>query len=65
MNANPTPYALGSEEREALWFSGVLVTRKATVEQTGESSFSCRSWFPEGRLRRFTSIRRTTSRSIS
>ena len=35
MNANPTPYALGSEDGEALWFFGMLVTVKATTEQTG------------------------------
>jgi quercetin dioxygenase-like cupin family protein len=35
MNTSPTPFALGSEEGEALWFSGVLVTMKATAEQTG------------------------------
>jgi quercetin dioxygenase-like cupin family protein len=35
MSTDPTPYALGSEEGEALWFSGALVTVKATAEQTG------------------------------
>ena len=35
MNANPTPYALGSEDGEALWFFGMLATMKATTEQTG------------------------------
>src|SRR3954454_17868062 len=39
MNTNPTPYALGSEEGEALWFPGVLVTIKATAEQTGGEFF--------------------------
>ena len=39
MNPNPTPYALGSEEGETLWFSGVLVTIKATAEQTGGEFF--------------------------
>ena len=35
MNPNPTPYALGSEDGEALWLPGTLVTIKATAEQTG------------------------------
>jgi hypothetical protein len=35
MTTNPTPYALGSEDGEALWFFGMLVTMKATSEQTG------------------------------
>jgi quercetin dioxygenase-like cupin family protein len=39
MNTNPTPYALGSVEGEALWFPGVLVTIKATAEQTGGEFF--------------------------
>jgi quercetin dioxygenase-like cupin family protein len=39
MNTNPTPYALGSEEGVALWFHGVLVTIKATAEQTGGEFF--------------------------
>ena len=34
MNINPTPYALGSEHGEMLWFFGMLVTMKATAEQT-------------------------------
>ena len=38
MNINPTPYALGSEHREMLWFFGMLVTMEVTAEQTdGES----------------------------
>ena len=32
MNTNPTPYALGSEDGQALWFFGMLVTMKATAE---------------------------------
>ena len=35
MDINPTPYALGSEDGEALWFFGTLATFKATAEQTG------------------------------
>ncbi len=35
MDTNLTPYALGSEDGEALWFFGMLVTIKATAEQTG------------------------------
>src|SRR5215210_9159306 len=35
MDTNPTPYALGSEDGEALWFFGTLATFKATAEQTG------------------------------
>jgi quercetin dioxygenase-like cupin family protein len=34
ININPTPYALGSEHGEMLWFFGMLVTMKATSEQT-------------------------------
>jgi quercetin dioxygenase-like cupin family protein len=32
---DPTAYALGSEDGEALWFFGMLATIKATTEQTG------------------------------
>ena len=35
MNAAPTPFSLGSEYGEALWFFGSLATFKATAEQTG------------------------------
>jgi quercetin dioxygenase-like cupin family protein len=35
MNTNPTAYALGSEDGEALWFFGTLIIFKATAEQTG------------------------------
>ena len=35
MYTSPTPYALGSEDGEALWFFGTLATFKATAEQTG------------------------------
>ena len=43
MNANLTPYALGSEHGEMLWFFGMLVTMKATAEQTG-GEFSSRRY---------------------
>lgn len=35
MATNPIPYALNSEDGEALWFFGTLATFKATAEQTG------------------------------
>lgn len=35
MDTGPTPYALGPEDGEALWFFGSLATFKATAEQTG------------------------------
>jgi hypothetical protein len=35
MDANLAPYALGAEDGQALWFFGMLVTMKATAEQTG------------------------------
>jgi len=35
MDTNPIPYALNSEDGEALWFFGTLATFKATAEQTG------------------------------
>jgi quercetin dioxygenase-like cupin family protein len=35
MDTDPTPYALGPEQGEALWFFGTLATFKATAEQTG------------------------------
>jgi quercetin dioxygenase-like cupin family protein len=35
MDTNPIPYALNSEDGEALWFFGTLATFKATSEQTG------------------------------
>jgi mannose-6-phosphate isomerase-like protein (cupin superfamily) len=34
-DTNLTPYALGSEDGEALWFFGTLAIFKATAEQTG------------------------------
>ena len=35
VHTNPTAYALGSEDGEALWFFGTLAIFKATAEQTG------------------------------
>jgi quercetin dioxygenase-like cupin family protein len=35
MDPRPTPYALGTEDGEALWFFGTLATFNATAEQTG------------------------------
>jgi quercetin dioxygenase-like cupin family protein len=35
MDPRPTPYALGTEDGEALWFFGTLATFKATAERTG------------------------------
>jgi quercetin dioxygenase-like cupin family protein len=35
MDTDPTAYALGPEQGEALWFFGTLATFKATAEQTG------------------------------
>ncbi len=38
VHTNPTAYALGSEDGEALWFFGTLAIFKATAEQTGDAS---------------------------
>jgi len=35
MHTNPTAYALGSEDGEALWFFGTLAIFRTTAEQTG------------------------------
>ena len=65
MNTNLIPYALGSEDGEALWFFGTLATFKATAEQTG-GRFSLGEQLASGGWpRRFTSNRRTTRRSTS
>jgi quercetin dioxygenase-like cupin family protein len=48
MDTNPTPYALGSEEGEALWFFGMLVTMKATAEQTGGEFLLIEELAPRG-----------------
>src|SRR5829696_3695420 len=48
MNTNPTPYTLGSEHEEVLWFFGMLVTMKATSEQTGGEFILLRQLAPRG-----------------
>ena len=48
MDANPAPYALGSEDGEALWFFGMLVTMKATAEQTGGEFLLIEELAPRG-----------------
>ncbi len=48
MDANLSPYALGSEEGEALWFFGMLVTMKATTEQTGGEFLLIEELAPRG-----------------
>lgn len=45
---HPTPHALGPEEGEALWWSGALVTVKATAEQTGGEFFLIEEFVPRG-----------------
>jgi len=48
MDTNRTPYALGSEDGEALWFFGILVTMKATSEQTGGEFLLIEELAPRG-----------------
>ena len=48
MNTDPAPYTLGSEEGEALWFFGGLVTVKASAEQTGGRFSLTEQLFPDG-----------------
>ncbi len=48
MSVNPPPYALGSEEGEALWFFGMLATMKATAEQTGGEFILVEEVAPKG-----------------
>ena len=48
MHTTPTPYALGSEDGEALWFFGMLVTMKATAEQTGGEFLLIEELAPRG-----------------
>src|SRR5215207_286091 len=48
MDTNRTPYALGSEDGEMLWFFGMLVTMKATSEQTGGEFILIEELAPRG-----------------
>jgi quercetin dioxygenase-like cupin family protein len=48
MSTDPAPYALGSEEGEALWFFGGLVTVKASAEQNGGGFALTEQLFPGG-----------------
>jgi quercetin dioxygenase-like cupin family protein len=48
MNTDPAPYALGSEEGEAFWFSGGLVTVKASAQQSGGRFALTEQLFPRG-----------------
>src|SRR3989337_2162034 len=48
MALNPTPYDLASEEREAHWFFGMLVTWIATAEQTGGEFLLIEELAPRG-----------------
>jgi quercetin dioxygenase-like cupin family protein len=48
MNTDPAPYALGSEEGEAFWFFGGLVTVKASALQSGGSHALTEQLFPGG-----------------
>ena len=48
MDAKLSPYALDSGEGEALWFFGMLVTMKATTEQTGGEFLLLEQLAPRG-----------------
>jgi quercetin dioxygenase-like cupin family protein len=48
MDRTLTPYALRPDEGEALWFFGMLVTMKATAEQTGGEFLLIEELAPEG-----------------
>ena len=48
IDTNRTPYVLGSEDGEALWFFGMLVTMKATSEQTGGEFLLIEELAPRG-----------------
>src|SRR5215216_7883196 len=48
MDTNRTPYALGSEDGETLWFFGMLVTMRATSEQTGGEFILLEELAPRG-----------------
>ena len=63
MNTNPTTHVVGPQEGEAFWGFGALWTPKATAEQTGGRFSMIEETAPEGKVRRFTSIGRTTRRS--
>jgi hypothetical protein len=65
MNTDLIPYALGSEDGEALWFFGTLAILKPQLSRPAGGSRSSSNWLPEGWPRHFTSNRRTTRRSTS
>ena len=48
MNIDLAAYALGSEEGEPFWFSGGLVTVKASAEQSGTGVALTEQLFPRG-----------------
>ena len=48
MNTDPTPYTLGSEEGDAFWFFGGLVTVKASTQQSGGRFALTEQLFPRG-----------------
>jgi len=48
MNTDPAPYARSSEEGEAFWFFGGLVTVKASAQQTGGRFALTEQLFPGG-----------------
>lgn len=48
MDTTSSPYALAANEGEALWFFGMLVTMKATAEQTGGEFLLIEELAPRG-----------------
>lgn len=48
MNTEPMPYALDSDDGEALWFFGTLLTVKASAEQTGGRFALVEQYAPRG-----------------
>lgn len=48
MQSNPSPYALGPDEGEALWFTEQLIIVKAAAEQTGNRFSLLEQSAPEG-----------------
>lgn len=48
MNTDPAPYFFGSEEGEAYWFVGGLLTVKASAQQTGGRFALTEQLFPRG-----------------